>query len=122
MDELWADRAATLNARFADQGLPVRVASHTTIWALLYTLPSRYNWMLQYYLRAEGVALSWVGSGRIIFSLNYGEADYRAVADRIVAAAKAMAADGWWWQAPGVTDKAIRRSVLKEMIAKRLGK
>ena len=23
-----------------------------------YTVPSRYNWMLQYYLRAEGLALS----------------------------------------------------------------
>ena len=33
--------------------------------------PSRYNWMLQYYLRAEGLALSWVGTGRLIFSLNY---------------------------------------------------
>ena len=52
-----------------------------------YTEPSRYNWMLQYYLRAEGLALSWVGTGRLIFSLNYTDADFTEVADRFVAAA-----------------------------------
>ena len=41
------------------------------------------------YLRAEGLALSWVGTGRLIFSLNYTDADFAAVADRFVAAAKA---------------------------------
>ena len=46
--------------------------------------------MLQYYLRAEGLALSWVGTGRLIFSLNYTEADFAAVADKFVAAARAM--------------------------------
>ena len=44
--------------------------------------------MFQYYLRAEGLALSWIGSGRLIFSLNYTQADFDAVADRFVAAAK----------------------------------
>ena len=48
--------------------------------------------MLQYYLRAEGLALSWVGTGRLIFSLNYTDADFAAVADRFVAAATAMQA------------------------------
>jgi hypothetical protein len=46
--------------------------------------------MLQYYLCAEGLALSWTGTGRIIFSLNYTEQDLEAVANRFVAAAKAM--------------------------------
>ncbi len=49
----------------------MRVANLSSIWTVLYTQPSRYNWMLQYYLRAEGLALSWVGTGRLIFSLNY---------------------------------------------------
>ena len=62
----------------------------SSIWTVCYTQPSRYNWMLQYYLRAEGLALSWVGTGRLIFSLNYTDAEFDAVADRFVAAAKAM--------------------------------
>ena len=53
------------------KGLPVAVANLSTVWTVCYTRPSRYNWMLQYYLRAEGLALSWVGTGRLIFSLNY---------------------------------------------------
>ena len=40
--------------------------------------------MLQYYLRAEGLALSWIGTGRLIFSLNYTDADFEAVAERFV--------------------------------------
>ncbi len=121
LDDTWNRRAATLNARLEGAGLPVRVANLSSIWTVFYTQPSRYNWMLQYYLRAEGLALSWVGTGRFIFSLNYDEADFTAVADRFVAAAAAMERDGWWWAAPGVTNKAIRRGILREILAHRLG-
>jgi glutamate-1-semialdehyde 2,1-aminomutase len=120
-DALWNGRVERLNRRLAQEGLPVRLANITSIWAVTYTQPSRYNWMLQYYLRAEGLALSWVGSGRLIFSLNYTETDFEAVADRFVAAAKQMQADGWWWSKPELTNKAIKRRILKEMIAHRLG-
>jgi glutamate-1-semialdehyde 2,1-aminomutase len=33
-----------------------------------------------------------------------------------------MAANGWWWHAPGTTNKSVRRSILRELIAKRLGR
>jgi glutamate-1-semialdehyde 2,1-aminomutase len=121
LDKTWNRRAATLNAQLEGAGLPVRVANLSSIWTVFYTQPSRYNWMLQYYLRAEGLALSWVGTGRFIFSLNYDEADFAAVAERFVAAAAAMQRDGWWWAAPSVTDKAIRRGILREMLRHRLG-
>jgi glutamate-1-semialdehyde 2,1-aminomutase len=75
--------------------------------------------MLQYYLRAEGLALSWIGTGRLIFSLNYSEDDFDAVAMRFVAAAKAMERDGWWWRNPAMTNGSIRRQILKQMIAHR---
>ena len=67
-------------------GVPVRVANLTSIWTVLYTAPSRFNWMLQYYLREEGLLLSWVGTGRIIFSLNYTDADFDEVVDRCLEA------------------------------------
>ena len=122
LDDRWNERAQRLNTRFRDVGLPVEVRNLSTIWTVCYARPSRYNWMFQYYLRAQGLALSWVGTGRFIFSLNYSDADFEAVADRIVAAARAMETDGWWWQGPGLTDRAIRRRILREMLGARLGR
>ena len=119
LDEIWDGRAATLNRRLHDAGLPVQVANLSSIWVICYTRPSAYNWMFQYYLRAEGLALSWIGTGRLIFSLNYTEADYRAVADRFVAAAAAMQRGGWWWEDPLASNRTIKRRILREMIAHR---
>jgi glutamate-1-semialdehyde 2,1-aminomutase len=122
LDQTWDTRAAQLNDRLAAQDLPVRVSNLSSIWMVHYTTPSRYNWMLQYYLRAEGLALSWVGTGRLIFSLNYTEADFAEVADRFVAATEKMKEDGWWWRDASLTNKTIRRKILKEMIAHRFSR
>jgi glutamate-1-semialdehyde 2,1-aminomutase len=119
LDERWNARAAALNERFAAADLPVQVANLSTIWTITYRRPSRYHWMLQYYLRDAGLALSWVGTGRLIFSLNYTAADYAEVADRIVAAAQRMLHEGWWWSAPQATSARIRRRVLFEMLQAR---
>jgi len=119
LDERWDGRAADLNRRLADAGLPVQVANLSSVWTVFYTAPSRYNWMLQFYLRAHGLALSWVGTGRLVFSLNYSDADFDAVARRFVAAARQMQADGWWWQGPQLSDRSIKRGLLREMLAHR---
>ncbi len=116
LDARWNARAEHLNWRLREAGVPVQVANLSSIWTVLYTQPGRYHWMLQFYLRAQGLALSWVGSGRLIFSLNYSDADSDAVAERFVEACVQMQADGWWWSAPTLTAKAIKRSILTEML------
>jgi glutamate-1-semialdehyde 2,1-aminomutase len=116
LDDTWNARARRLNGMLAERDLPVRVANLSSIWIVHYTEPSRYNWMFQYYLRAEQLALSWVGTGRLIFSLNYTDADFAEVAKRFVAAAGKMQRDGWWWREPSLTNKKIRRQILKEML------
>lgn len=113
LDATWDARAEHLNARLTEAGLPVQVANLTSVWTVLYTRPSRYNWMLQFYLRAEGLALSWIGTGRLIFSHAYDDAAFEAVADRFVAAAEAMRTDGWW-DGPETTNRDIRRAILRE--------
>ena len=119
LDERWNGRARQLNERLKAAGMPVQVSNLSSVWTISYLQPSRYNWMFQYYLRAEGLALSWVGTGRLIFPIDYADADFAAVTARILAAAAAMAADGWWWSAATLTNKAIRRRVLKEILRAR---
>lgn len=115
LDVIWNTRALVLNKRLAEEGLPLRVDNLSTIWTVSYTVPSRYNWMFQYYLKAEGLMLSWVGTGRLIFSLNYTDADFAAVSTKFVQAARKMVLDGWWWSDPGLTNKAIKLRILGEM-------
>jgi glutamate-1-semialdehyde 2,1-aminomutase len=116
----WNARADRLNNRLACEGLPVSVANLVSIWTICYAAPSRYHWMFQYYLRAEGLALSWIGTGRLVFSHNYTDADFEAVVERFVAAARRMQADGWWWHPPEMTNRSIKRQVLRELVAARL--
>lgn len=120
LDERWNGRAERLNERLKREDLPVEVANLGTIFTVCYLRPSRYHWMLQYYLRAEGLALSWVGSGRIIFSLNFSEEDFAAVEERFMRAARAMGADGWWWNSESTGAAPIGRKIALEMLSHRL--
>lgn len=120
-DAIQNRRVAQLNQRLRAIEAPVQLANMSSIWTVNYTRPSRYNWMLQFYLREQGLALSWVGTGRLIFSLNYTEADFEEVCRRFVAACQAMEAGGWWWQDAAQTNQSIKRSIFREMLAHRRG-
>lgn len=121
-DAKWNARAKRFNDTMAAQGFPVRAANLQSIWTFTYTEPGRYHWMYQYFLRWHGLALSWVGTGRVIFGLNLHDEDFEEVLRRFVAAAQDMKNQGWWWHAPQVSHKTIRRQVLREMLSARLRK
>ena len=115
LDRIWNERARILNKYLVEKNLPVQVSNLSSIWTVSYTEPSRYNWMFQYYLKAEGIALSWVGTGRLIFSLNFSDQDFNAVLKCFVSAAEKMQEDGWWWKNPEMSNKTIKRSILREL-------
>jgi len=121
LDDAWRRRSRLFNARLEAEKLPVRVANLSSIFTVLYQQPSRYNWMLQFYLAAERLTLPWTGTGRLIFSLNYTDEDFMAVVDRFAAAAREMDEGRWWWHGPHLTNKWIQRRVLGEIIQRRLG-
>jgi glutamate-1-semialdehyde 2,1-aminomutase len=126
VDGTWNARAAYMNAALAAAGVPVQMANLSSIWTVMFTQVGCYNWLFQHYLRLEGIALSWVGTGRIIFSLNYSQQEFEAVTDRFVDAALNMQRDGWWLDAASahgklLTNKSIKRRVLREMLRAKLG-
>jgi glutamate-1-semialdehyde 2,1-aminomutase len=94
-----ASWALATNRELAASELPVRIAHLGTIWTILFTEPGRYNWLLQYYLRAKGITLSWVGTGRCLASLDFSSYDYECLQTAIVDAARGMRCDGWWLSA-----------------------
>jgi glutamate-1-semialdehyde 2,1-aminomutase len=122
LDERWRLRLALFNARMDEAKVPVRAAGFSSVWTILYGRPNRYNWMLQYYLRAEGLLLSWVGTGRLIFQAGLSDADFDDICARFVRATCSMQDDGFFWCGDAVTDRDLRRDITRELVVARLGR
>merc|ERR1719464_566995 len=84
------------NKSFKEQQYPLEFTNWFSVWSMLYTAPGRYHWMFQYYLKDAGVNLSWVGTGRLLFSLEWQKADYDRLLERILTACENMKKGGWW--------------------------
>jgi glutamate-1-semialdehyde 2,1-aminomutase len=115
-NSLCAQWVRSTNESLAKSGLPVRVMNFTTIWTVLFNQPGRYNWLLQYYLRAEGINLSWVGTGRCMSSLDFSQTDYQELETKLVNAVQTMKHDGWWLsqeEQPGM-EKLMRTQLIWE--------
>jgi len=118
MNERCARWVRSTNRRLVEQALPLRLVHLGTVWTVLFTEPGRYNWLLQYYLRAQGVTLSWVGTGRCLSNMDFTEKDYDDLQTKLLAAAHAMKADGWWLTAveqPG-RERRMRRMLVREVL------
>ncbi len=119
LEPVWRARRSHLNERLADANLPIRFEGMPTVWSMIFLLPGRYHWLLQFYLRREGIVLSWVGTGRFIFNLSFTDTDFSAFEQRLMTAAEAFRRDGWWDAPPGLTGKAIKKRVFRELITRR---
>jgi glutamate-1-semialdehyde 2,1-aminomutase len=108
LETRWSDRAVRWNAALENAGVPVRVANLTSVFTTNFLAPGRFHWLLQFYARAEGLALPWTGTGRFIFPHNVSEADFEEIVRRFVWAARAMARDGFFWRRSGLASRAAR--------------
>ena len=117
-NEQCAAWAASINKDFAERSLPLRIVNLATVWTILFQQPGRYNWLLQYYLRAEGVTLSWVGTGRCLSNMAFTAEHYDALEAKLVAAASRMMLDGWWLEGLEQPElrKAMKSRLTREMI------
>ena len=82
-------RCSRLGAR--DQRAPGRARRCRCAWCTsgrsgrcMFTEPGRYNWLLQYYLRAQGVTLTWVGTGRCLSNMDFTAKDYEELQTKLV--------------------------------------
>ena len=116
IDQLWNNRVTQINNRLRENDLPIKIVNMVSVWTILFTVPSRYNWMLQFYLRAQSLSISWIGSARLILSHEFSDEDFAAVEDNIISAAQQMKDDGWWWHDGKLTNKSIKRQIALELI------
>jgi glutamate-1-semialdehyde 2,1-aminomutase len=118
MNERCSDWVQGTNQRLTAAALPLRVAHLGTIWTVQFTEPGRYNWLLQYYLRAQGVTLTWVGTGRCLSSMDFTAKDYDELRTKLMQAAEAMRADGWWLSTADYPrrDKMMRTRLTREVL------
>lgn len=112
-EEHCTEWAASINREFAKQALPLRIVNLTTVWTILFQQPGRYNWLLQYYLRAEDVTLSWVGTGRCLSNMAFKPEHYDELRTKLIAAASRMKQDGWWLEG---LDQPERRKAMKSRL------
>jgi len=118
MNDRCAQWAQATNQALAEAALSLRVVHLATVWTVLFTDPGRYNWLLQYYLRAEGVTLSWVGTGRCLGAMDFTQKDYAALQTKLIAAASTMRADGWWLGADYPRrEKTMRLRLIREVLS-----
>mmetsp|Transcript_22269 Transcript_22269/g.48424 ORF Transcript_22269/g.48424 Transcript_22269/m.48424 type:complete len:232 (+) Transcript_22269:1350-2045(+) len=115
----WVDDTNNrLEKEFPKATPPLALAAYSSVWTMIYKRPGRYHWILQYYLKDEGLNLSWVGTGRLSFSLDFTREDLDKITEKIVRACHRMEQDGWWWVSEGKSSAkfSIQLNLIKEIL------
>lgn len=116
-EAVWDKRVAYFNQRLTEHNLPLHITNIHSILSVQYTLPSRYNWMLQFYLKKNGIDLSWTGTGRLIMSFSFTDDEFNDLVNCFIRAAQQMQQDTWWWQSPLLTNKNIKRQFMMDWLS-----
>lgn len=96
MQKLIDSFIAKANKAFKEKDYPIEVTNWYSVWSILYKKPGRYHWMLQYYTRDAGINMSWVGSGRLLFSFEWKQEDFDRLLEKLLSACEEMTKGGWW--------------------------
>lgn len=73
--------------------------------------------MSRYYLKTENVNLSWVGTGRCLFSMDWKRKDYETLTANMLKACERMKADGWWDVPSSDVKKMVGGETARALIA-----
>lgn len=117
VEQQWDSRVQLFNQRLTQANLPIKITNMHSVLSVLYTQPGHYNWMLQFYLRANGLELSWLGSGRMIMNFTITDSEFDEIISLFIDAAHQMKSHGWLWSTPQLTNKVIKRQFLHNMLA-----
>jgi len=95
--ERWA---AEVNEELRTAGLPMRVASEASVWAIRHLQPGRHHFVLLLYLAVQlahtRLSLEWIGPSRLVHHRHTSAAELDTLHLALVRAARSMVADGWW--------------------------
>lgn len=116
IEQTWIERVAHFNQLLKESDIPIKIDNMHSILSVNYLQPCAYNWMLQFYLRSNGLELSWLGTGRFIMSFDYTDDDFNQVIHLFIESAIQMRNDGWWWYSPTLSNSSIKQQFLKDML------
>ena len=87
---------ASLNARFSEARVPVRIRNFSNTFSIDYLSKSLYNSRYPQYLLAEGVYLGNYSTGKFNLNADVSADDFQLLESKFVAAASKMQQDGYF--------------------------
>ncbi|ACI64822.1 predicted protein [Thalassiosira pseudonana CCMP1335] len=86
----------SLNARFANEGLPVRIRNFSNTFSFDFLNKSLYNSRYPQYLLAEGIFLGNYSTGKFNLNADVTMSDWKCLEEKFVSAASKMQRDGYF--------------------------